>query len=552
MELRELGDRLFRLHAKLIIGAFLVGLLGGLAVYLTAKPQYQASTTLVMGAQDPQSAEEAAVLADTARGIATGPQLVSKAISGTGATRNEQAVAAAINVQALGNSGVLTLSVTDSNPRVAVRLANGLTARVVNTRIALIENGLASSLRGLAQQEASTDAQIRRLNTRIQTLAAQTATLSPQANGPALTQLAQLQARLTSLQQEAIQIAVQRNKLLAQQGPKTTVLDRAVSATRVRSRGLINALLGGILGLVVGIALAGAREMLRPSLVGAHAISRAIGTPLLGEVTTQPDNWTLATLPDAGTYVELAADAQHMYEVRFAALEPGRRRGSRVRMLEGPLHKLRFGESADDAAPGGGPRGLVVKAIPPARRAEAGRRGRAHQLHLDLGLDPARGDRVLALKETGQGRPRAPQPGRLTPGELARRARGGRCMRNPGPASAERIPFARTAICGEAVDAVTKVLTSGWLTTGPQVAAFEEEFSHLIGAQHAVAVSSCTAALELSLRSLRLPPGAPVLVPTITFCGAVNAILHAGLRPVLMDAEPRNADARRARRRRAP
>ena len=183
MELRELGDRLFRLHAKLIIGAFLVGLLGGLAVYLTAKPQYQASTTLVMGAQDPQSAEEAAVLADTARGIATGPQLVSKAISGTGATRNEQAVAAAINVQALGNSGVLTLSVTDSNPRVAVRLANGLTARVVNTRIALIENGLASSLRGLAQQEASTDAQIRRLNTRIQTLAAQTATLSPQANG---------------------------------------------------------------------------------------------------------------------------------------------------------------------------------------------------------------------------------------------------------------------------------------------------------------------------------------------------------------------------------
>ena len=112
-------------------------------------------------------------------------------------------------------------------------------------------------------------------------------------------------------------------------------------------------------------------------------------------------------------------------------------------------------------------------------------------------------------------------------------------MRDPGTASAEHIPFARTGICGEAVDAVTKVLTSGWLTTGPQVAAFEEEFSHWVGARHAVAVSSCTAALELSLRSLRLPPGAPVLVPTITFCGAVNAILHAGLKPVLMDAEPR-------------
>jgi len=73
---------------------------------------------------------------------------------------------------------------------------------------------------------------------------------SPKANGQGLTQLAQLQARLTSLQQEAIQIAVQRNQLQAQQGPKTTVLDSAVSAIRVRGRGLINALVGGILGLV--------------------------------------------------------------------------------------------------------------------------------------------------------------------------------------------------------------------------------------------------------------------------------------------------------------
>lgn len=110
-------------------------------------------------------------------------------------------------------------------------------------------------------------------------------------------------------------------------------------------------------------------------------------------------------------------------------------------------------------------------------------------------------------------------------------------MRAHGTTS-ERIPFARTGICPEAVAAVTEVLASGWLTTGPQVAAFEEEFSCWVGAEHAVAVSSCTAGLELSLRSLHLRPGALVQVPTITFCGAVNAILHAGLKPVLIDADP--------------
>jgi dTDP-4-amino-4,6-dideoxygalactose transaminase len=103
--------------------------------------------------------------------------------------------------------------------------------------------------------------------------------------------------------------------------------------------------------------------------------------------------------------------------------------------------------------------------------------------------------------------------------------------------STDRIPFARTTISEEAQAAVGRVLASGWVTTGPEVAAFEEEFASWTGAEHAVAVASCTAALELSLRSLRLPPGAPVLTSTITFCGAVNAILHAGLRPVLVDVD---------------
>lgn len=99
------------------------------------------------------------------------------------------------------------------------------------------------------------------------------------------------------------------------------------------------------------------------------------------------------------------------------------------------------------------------------------------------------------------------------------------------------IPFSRTPMAPGAADAVSRVLASGWVTTGPEVVAFEQDFADLVQAAHAVAVSSCTAALELSLRALRLPPGSAVLVPTVTFCGAVNAVLHAGLRPILVDVD---------------
>lgn len=104
--------------------------------------------------------------------------------------------------------------------------------------------------------------------------------------------------------------------------------------------------------------------------------------------------------------------------------------------------------------------------------------------------------------------------------------------------TASRLRFAETRVTAAARAAVMRVLDSGWLSTGPEVAAFEAEFAAYVEASHAVAVSSCTAAIELGLRALRLPPGSPVLTTTLTFCGAVHAIVHAGLRPVLVDVDP--------------
>jgi dTDP-4-amino-4,6-dideoxygalactose transaminase len=101
------------------------------------------------------------------------------------------------------------------------------------------------------------------------------------------------------------------------------------------------------------------------------------------------------------------------------------------------------------------------------------------------------------------------------------------------------IPFCRTEITDEAQLGALRILASGWVTMGEESLAFEDEFARWVGARHAVAVSSCTAAIEMALTALDLPPGSPVLTPTLTFCGAVQAIVHAGLRPVLIDCDER-------------
>jgi dTDP-4-amino-4,6-dideoxygalactose transaminase len=103
--------------------------------------------------------------------------------------------------------------------------------------------------------------------------------------------------------------------------------------------------------------------------------------------------------------------------------------------------------------------------------------------------------------------------------------------------SEQAVPFCRTEIVPAAQQAAVRVLASGWVTMGAESMAFEQEFGAWVGARHTVSVSSCTAAIQLALSALGLPPGAPVLTPTLTFCGAVQAIVHAGLRPVLVDAD---------------
>ncbi|HEY1366515.1 MAG TPA: DegT/DnrJ/EryC1/StrS family aminotransferase [Gaiellaceae bacterium] len=98
------------------------------------------------------------------------------------------------------------------------------------------------------------------------------------------------------------------------------------------------------------------------------------------------------------------------------------------------------------------------------------------------------------------------------------------------------------------LQAVADVLESGQLTMGPKVAEFEELLAHACEVDHAVAVSSGTAALHLAVLALGLGPGDEVLIPAFTFPATANVVALAGARPVLVDVDPRtmNLDLDRA------
>ena len=100
------------------------------------------------------------------------------------------------------------------------------------------------------------------------------------------------------------------------------------------------------------------------------------------------------------------------------------------------------------------------------------------------------------------------------------------------------LPFAPPMIGEEEIEEVIDTLRSGWLTTGPKTRKFAEQFAEYTTASNALTVSSCTAALHLSLLSLGIGAGDEVITTPLTFAASVNVIEHAGATPVLVDVEP--------------
>ena len=111
------------------------------------------------------------------------------------------------------------------------------------------------------------------------------------------------------------------------------------------------------------------------------------------------------------------------------------------------------------------------------------------------------------------------------------------------------LPFALPDTGEDEVAAVAEVIRSGWLTTGAKVKAFEAAFAGLVGAKHAIAVCSCTAAMHLALEALGIKPGDRVLTTPYTFAATAEVIRYLGAHPRFVDVRPDtlNLDPERVR-----
>ncbi len=103
--------------------------------------------------------------------------------------------------------------------------------------------------------------------------------------------------------------------------------------------------------------------------------------------------------------------------------------------------------------------------------------------------------------------------------------------------TAALIPVARPTLDERDAEAARRAILSGWVTQGPEVAAFEKEFAAIVGAPHACAVSSCTTALHLALLACGVGPGDEVVTVSHSFIATANAVRYCGATPVFVDVE---------------
>lgn len=102
------------------------------------------------------------------------------------------------------------------------------------------------------------------------------------------------------------------------------------------------------------------------------------------------------------------------------------------------------------------------------------------------------------------------------------------------------LPFSPPRIDQQTVDEVTRVLLSGWITTGPKTKEFEKRITEYVGCRTTLCLNSATAGMELVLRWFGVQPGDEVIVPAYTYCATANVVVHCGATPVMVDIDKKD------------
>jgi uncharacterized protein involved in exopolysaccharide biosynthesis len=328
MELNELFRRIVGQHWKPIALCFLAAVGGALALQANKQPLYTGSARIVLDTPDPESRAEAVAIADTAKAIATSPAQVETAMNRAGITGRDPVDTAEhhVGVSGLGSSGVLDLSVSDRDPKMAIALTNALAAQVIRARLTNSEGRAKQALTELDQQ-------ISDLNQRIAMLEANIRSLDERLAGSQSSQRAEElsverdQATRTraSLLQEQATVETQRSSLLSGDSlrPNPTFISRASLPAKANPSGVFPALvLGGFLGLILGVGIAGLVEAFRPTLVGPDVLAREFQAPVLGVLPDKPGEvGSLDEADQVAGRLRLAADVAALRRVALVAAE---------------------------------------------------------------------------------------------------------------------------------------------------------------------------------------------------------------------------------------
>jgi capsular polysaccharide biosynthesis protein len=328
MELNEVVRRIFGEHWRLIVFFVSLGIGVAAGLHLTDARVYTASARVVLDTEDPASRAESTAIADTARAIATSPGQLSEVVEAAHIEgRDVESMARNdVSVSALGSSGVLELSVQDRDPNAAAALANTLAARVIRARLAVTQGQVEDVLNNLGRQIDDLTKKIAAADAAIDALTLQTATTpDPERANLLRSQRDEAARNRDFIVQQRSVLESERVGLLSSEAlrPKPSIISRAVVPRHSDPSRLPSDLaLGALLGLVLGIGIAGLLEAFRPTVVGGDALAKEFGAPLLGALPNAPDNGEIGDPAAIAARVGVAARAAELEKVALLSVGP--------------------------------------------------------------------------------------------------------------------------------------------------------------------------------------------------------------------------------------